>query len=431
MKNASDKQTFKLKKRLKKKDKDSNSSKDSLELEMKSYRQNKKSQKKTAEGEEIKFFFNDLPIYKKASTLSNRRLNLNISKKKGEFDFKEILINYVNQTGRTNDQKSIKKEKDSIIFSKSKEILTLNGEDNETNKEEFSSPIIESNSESPVSESLSSDKNIGKEEKIKKIKIKEKINKKIIKNNNNIENNETDYNKKQKTILKKSKIVEKKNYINNNDNKEKKDKKDKKDKKVTILSDKKLKKSDSCINSNYNKLSNSYKIINSNKNTFTTATNTFKTQNTLNSSFKSLQANLKKYNYDYLNSSDLSLQKKLLIQNRIISGKKIINNEEEKINIKLIKNERNPFNKIKNIDISLDTEKSYSNYFRYIINLQNQKNNYKKITNNNNLDNESKNTQQSYSRYFYYPEKYYIDKNSNLHSKIHISNIFSKLRKKI
>ena len=59
-----------------------------------------------------------------------------------------------------------------------------------------------------------------------------------------------------------------------------------------------------------NKIANSNKIIISNKNTFTTTTNTLHTQNTQDSSFKSLQIDAKKYNYDYLNLSDLSLKKK-------------------------------------------------------------------------------------------------------------------------
>ena len=43
-----------------KKENDSNSSRESLEMEIRSYKQNKKiSQKKTGEGEEIKFFLGD------------------------------------------------------------------------------------------------------------------------------------------------------------------------------------------------------------------------------------------------------------------------------------------------------------------------------------------------------------------------------------
>ena len=53
-----------------------------------------------------------------------------------------------------------------------------------------------------------------------------------------------------------------------------------------------------------NKITNSNKIIISNKNTFTTTTNTLHTQNTQDSSFKSLQIDAKKYNYDYLSCSN-------------------------------------------------------------------------------------------------------------------------------
>ena len=432
MKKSSDKMTFKIKRKPQKKEKDSNSSKDSLELEMKSYRQNHKSQKKIGEGEEIKFFFNDLPMSKRLATASNKNKlsNLNSQREKDEFDFKEILLNYVSQSKRTNEKKTHKKEKDSVIFSKPNEILTLNGEDNITNKEEFSSPIIESNSESSNNNSLSessSDKVTEKEEKNKNINIKKEKNENNAESSGNIK----------KTILKKNKKDKKedKNNINKNrDIKEiKKDKKEKKEKKVKILSDRKIQKVESNINSNNNKLSYSNKIINSNRNTYTTATNTFKTQNTLNSSFKSLQINLKKFNYDYLNLNDLPIQKKLLIKNKIISEKKMINNEENEIrnNIKLIKNENNPFDKIKNLDISLDKEKSYIIYFRNIINLQNQKNYYMKMPKI--VNNESNYTQMNFypsQRYFYYPDEFYLDKSNDLHSKTHISTIFKKLRKK-
>ena len=96
--NDSDRKTFKLNKNPKrnKKDNDSNSSRESLEMEIRSYKQNKKiSQKKTGEGEEIKFFFNDLPMSKRLATASNKnKLSyLNSQREKDEFDFKEILLN--------------------------------------------------------------------------------------------------------------------------------------------------------------------------------------------------------------------------------------------------------------------------------------------------------------------------------------------------
>ena len=73
-----DKQTFKLKKnpRKRNKDKESNSSRDSLELTIQSYKDsNQISQKVTEKGEKIKFFFNDISTTKNSrfATASNRK----------------------------------------------------------------------------------------------------------------------------------------------------------------------------------------------------------------------------------------------------------------------------------------------------------------------------------------------------------------------
>ena len=437
MKDESDKQTFKLKKnpKKKKKEKDSNSSRDSLELTIESYKNNNKiTQKETEEGEKIKFFFNELPTNKinRFATASNRKFQkLNLQKEKEEFDFREILLNYVNQTGRTNENKSHKKERNSVIYTKPNAVLTLNG-DSETNKNEFSNQISESSSEY-ISESKSLS-NSSADKKTEKI---EHLHKKIIEENDKNKNSIKNNNKK---------IIPKKNNIINDKNKKKEKKSIKKDemnkkevkkeKKVNILSDKKVKNSEknneTVINSNYNKLTNSNKIKSSN--TFTTGANTFNTQNTQNSSFKSLQQNIKKFNYDYLNLTDISLQKKLIIQNRINSSKKLIKDEKEK-GYKNIKVKNDIFDKVRNINISLDIEKSYSNYFKQIINLQKQKNNYKnipdkKVNININKERNTCHSNKFNKRYFYYPDEFYINRNSDLHSKSHISKLFETLRKK-
>ena len=438
MKDEPDKQAFKFKKKQKKrkKEKESNSSRDSLELTIESYKNNNKiTQKETEEGEKIKFFFNELPTNKinRFATASNRKFQkLNLQKEKEEFDFREILLNYVNQTGRTNENKSHKKERNSVIYTKPNAVLTLNG-DSDTNKNEFSNQISESSSEY-ISESKSlsnssADKKTEKIEHLHKKIIEEKDkNKKSIKNNN-----KKIITKNNKNIINdKNKKKEKKSLKKDETNK----KEVKKEKKVNILSDKKVKNSEknneTVINSNYNKLTNSNKIKSSN--TFTTGANTFNTQNTQNSSFKSLQQNIKKFNYDYLNLTDISLQKKLIIQNRINSSKKLIKDEKEKGN-KNIKVKNDIFDKVRNINISLDVEKSYSNYFKQIINLQKQKNNYKNIPDKkvNITINKERNTCHSNKfnkRYFYYPDEFYINRNSDLHSKSHISKLFETLRKK-
>ena len=396
MKNKSDKETFKFRKNNKKrrKEKDSNSSRDSLELTIKSYQENSKiNHKDIGNGENIKFLFNEFPVNKN-KTNKNQKLNSNEKEKeKEEFDFSKLLLNYVNQTGRTKEKKSNKNEMGSIIYTKKNEVLTLNGENNgSNNNDEFSNRI------SKLSISETNSKKTEKE-KIKKIKEK--------KNNEN----------KIKNFFNTKTLINKKANLKNNQDKLKKVKQ------VMILSDKKMKNSEknveSVINSNYNKLTNSNKIIVSNKNTFTTATNT------QDSSFKSLQYDFKKKNYDYLNFSEISLKKRLILQNKIFSGKKNLKKEEIDN-----KKEENVFDKIRNLNISLEVEKSYCNYFSKIINLQKQKIDCQKKSNKDGKSLHSNNSQIN-KRYFYYPDKYYIDKNSNLHSKYHVSNLFDKLRKKI
>ncbi len=396
MKNKSDKETFKFRKNNKKrkKEKDSNSSRDSLELTIKSYQENSKiNHKDIGNGENIKFLFNEFPVNKN-KTNKNQKLNSNEKEKeKEEFDFSKLLLNYVNQTGRTKEKKSNKNEMGSIIYTKKNEVLTLNGENNDSNNnDEFSNRI------SKLSISETNSKKTEKE-KIKKIKEK--------KNNEN----------KIKNFFNTKTLINKKANLKNNQDKLNQVKQ------VMILSDKKMKNSEknveSVINSNYNKLTNSNKIIFSNKNTFTTTTNT------QDSSFKSLQYDFKKKNYDYLNFSEISLKKRLILQNKIFSGKK--NFKKEAVDNK---KEENVFDKIRNLNISLEVEKSYCNYFSKIINLQKQKIDCQKKSNKDGKSLHSNNSQIN-KRYFYYPDKYYIDKNSNLHSKYHVSNLFDKLRKKI
>ena len=430
MKNKSDKQTFKLKKNPKKrkKDNDSNNSRDSLELTIKSYQENSKiNHKDMGTGENIKFLFNEFPVNKtKISNNKFPKLNPNGHKEKEEFDFRELLLNYVNQTGRTNEKKSKYNDIGSVIYTKKNEVLTLNGENNNTNNnDEFSNQISKSSaSKAKIISESNSEKKTQKEEMNKKLKEKKKkkeikINKKITKNENNT-----------KTLLNNNIFINKKEKIKNNKDKVKPIEK------ALILSDKKMKNSEknieSVINSNYNKLTYSNKIIISNKNTFTTATNT------QDSSFKSLKLDFKKKNYDYLNFSDLSLKQRLVIQNKLYSEKKNVRKYEEKDKkINEIKNkEENIFDKIRNLNISLEVEKSYCNYFSKIINLQKQNKPCQKTSDKSqkysNKDGKSLHSNsQINKRYFYYPDEYYIDKNNNLHSKYHVSHLFDKLRNKI
>ena len=180
MKNKSDKQTFKLKKNPKKrkKDNDSNNSRDSLELTIKSYQENSKiNHKDMGTGENIKFLFNEFPVNKtKISNNKFPKLNPNGHKEKEEFDFRELLLNYVNQTGRTNEKKSKYNDIGSVIYTKKNEVLTLNGENNNTNNnDEFSNQISKSSeSKAKIISESNSEKKTQKEEMNKKIKEKKK-----------------------------------------------------------------------------------------------------------------------------------------------------------------------------------------------------------------------------------------------------------------
>ena len=125
------------------------------------------------------------------------------------------------------------------------------------------------------------------------------------------------------------------------------------------------------------------------------------------------------------------MQKKLIIKNRNSSVKKIIDIKEIVKN-NFIKDENTSIMlyKLKNLNISLDIEKKYSYHFKYLTNVQNQKNHYKN-KNSENINNNSINTrlyEKNTEKSFYYPDEYYINKENNLHKKSHVSNLFEKLR---
>ena len=475
----SDRKTFKLKKNPKrnKKENDSNSSRESLEMEIKSYKQNKKiSQKKTGEGEEIKFFFNEPPQSPekkyskfKINPISSSRTfpkpNIKLSKGKNDFNFKDILLNYVNSPERqAKTKKDVKEDKrSSVIYGNPETVLTLNGDENSNNsiikeKNEISESsqnsknesksdsnsnskqISESNSDS--AEISSNNDKISKKSENKKEKSKKEISKELSYKSDNTSKYE-DSSKTPSSSNKSDKNTDmeednRKKKRNNNEilKKEEKSNENCKDitmdiKKLTSLESNIKSNKDSCFNSYKNSLN--YKT--SNSNTFTTATNThntYKTHNTHNSSFQSLKINNKKINYNYLCWNDLSLQKKLIIQNRNNSVKKVIDLKEIVKN-NFIKDENTSIMlyKLKNLNISLDIEKSYSYHFKYLANLQNQKNHYKNksseiLSSSNNPTNRlyEKNSECS----FYYPDEYYISKDNNLHKKSHVSNLFDKLR---
>ncbi len=106
------------------------------------------------------------------------------------------------------------------------------------------------------------------------------------------------------------------------------------------------------------------------------------------------------------------------------------NNKEIEKNSNKNSTESDPFDKLRDINISLDNEKSLSSYFKRI-------NKENKVINNNsrNRNNSSKYTQEmtvqsTNSNYdnFYYPNVYYINNKNNMHTKTHVSMLFSNLK---
>ena len=509
-----DRITYKLKnKPKKKKENDSNNSRDSLEMEIKSYKANETiKRKKTAAGEEIKFFFNDAITDNKLSKFSispkptikiNPRATYNFSKEQSQLNFKDILLNYVKSPKCKNKKKDDTpiERKSTIIYGNPQTVLTLNGDESSedsqnendkksdlksnSNSESKSGKInledIYSNVESSSNNDSIKDKNEQNNNNNKKIdnskessyksnntsKFDESI--KMLPNLNNNLNNNFNHNSNNNSNINShnnsninsninsnnnSKISEKNNEeenengeYNKNEIKEINEIESEKEVvnnelnqnipneiiKVKSSKSNNFKKSnkDSCFNSKH-----SQNLKSSNGNTFTTTTNTQHTHNTHNthnthSSFQSIKINNKKINYNYLCWNNLPLEKKIIIKNRNNSVKRINTNEIIKNKENFIKDEKTSIMlfKLKNLNISLDIEKTYSYYFKYLTKLQNQKNHYKNKSNNS-LKNYSNKSIKDYSdNNFYYPDEYYINKNNNLHNKTHVSNLFDKLRK--
>ena len=505
-----DRITYKLKnKPKKKKENDSNNSRDSLEMELKSYKANEKiKRKKTAAGEEIKFFFNDAITDNKLSKFSispkptikiNPRSTFNFSKEQSQLNFKDILLNYVKSPKCKNKKKDDNRieRKSTIIYGNPETVLTLNGDDSSENSqrskndndkrfdlksnsdsESKSGKInledIYSNVESSSNNDSIKDKNEQNINNKKKIdnskessyksyntsKFDESIkmlpnlnnnskynsihnsnhnsnnnsnhnsnnNSKNSDKNNEEENENNEYNKNE--IKEITEIESEKEVVNNelNQNIPNEIIKDKSSKNNNKKSNK-----DSCFNSKQ-----SQNLKTSNGNTFTTTTNTQHTHNTQNthnthnthSSFQSIKINNKKIKYNYLCWNNLPLEKKILIKNRNNSVKRINTNEIIKIKENFIKDEKTSIMlfKLKNLNISLDIEKTYSYFFKNLTKFQNQKNHYKNKSNNNLKNYSNKSIIDYTDNNFYYPDEYYINKNNNLHNKSHVSNLFDKLR---
>jgi hypothetical protein len=475
----SDRKTFKLKNyHKKKKEKDSNSSRESLEIEIKSFKNNKKiSQKKTGEGEEIKFFFNETPITKKSnvskfklSPISSNKTNphptFNLLNEKNESNFKDILLHYVkspeNQTKKKIDEDVDRRS--SIIHGDPQTVLTLNGDESSNNseikekKDNKNKELSKSKSDSSSVSKSESESNSNSEEESyheknsnkNSWKIKEK-NKKELK-----DSKESSY---KNNTLKYDDSMEK--YSNSyhskkiNDYEDEENEKNEIDEKQEIKIEKqenesnhkarneeivkKLASSESNVqksnkDSCFNSYKNSQKMKSLNSNTVTTNTNTHNYQNTHNSSLYSLRNNSNKKENNYLYLNDLSFKKQLLIKNRNNSIKKIITIKDlPKEDFIKDENTSIMIYKLKNLRLSLDIEKSYSHQFKYLSNIQTQKSHYKNSNSNQNISNSNNYSKQinesNMDSNFYYPDEYYISKNNILHQKVHVSNFFDKIKK--
>ena len=179
------------------------------------------------------------------------------------------------------------------------------------------------------------------------------------------------------------------------------------------------------INSiNTEKLSENYEINKINENKINSLS-----KNSMNSNSKQ-NSNIK---YNYLN--DLSPNRKFIINIKLkekYQNEKSIKENEKNSNKK--STESDAFEKLRDINICLDNEKSLSSYFKRI----NKENTAKNIIKNNSRNrnaNSSKYTQEmtvqsTNSNYdnIFYPNVYYINDKNNFHTKTHVSMLFTNLK---
>ena len=207
-----------------------------------------------------------------------------------------------------------------------------------------------------------------------------------------------------------------------------------KEKEKIISINSKNNKSNRNINSNnlnsFNteKFSEKYEInkINENKN------------NTSKNSKKSNSKEQLNSKYDYLN--ELSPNRKYIINIKLNNLNKEKNKLERNNNTASEKNSNknitdlDAFEKLRDINFSLDNEKSLSTYFKRI-NKENNINNALKENSRNRSKKSTKYSQEmtvqsTNSNYdnIFYPNVYYINEDKNLHTKTHVSMLFSNLK---
>ena len=110
------------------------------------------------------------------------------------------------------------------------------------------------------------------------------------------------------------------------------------------------------------------------------------------------------------------------------------NNTTNEMQYNKLNTELDTFDKLREINFSLDNEKSLSTYFKRI-NKENAINNLLKENSRNKSRKSTNNTQemsfQSTNSNFdniFYPNVYYINEEENLHTKTHVSMLFTNLK---
>jgi hypothetical protein len=163
-------------------------------------------------------------------------------------------------------------------------------------------------------------------------------------------------------------------------------------------------------------------ILNPKRNSLTYTNKNNVTKNAHRTSFLSSKISNKNLKYKYLNN--LPLEEKIKCRKRSNSTEMVDMNALLNKEV-LIKNKNTEMllDQLKNLNVSLEKEKSYVHYFKYLIGKENPYNkNQNKIYNNSNDSNNQKNIICS-------PIELYIKNDDNLHKNVHKSNIFDKLRK--
>ena len=174
------------------------------------------------------------------------------------------------------------------------------------------------------------------------------------------------------------------------------------------------------------------------KNNSNTITNEF----SLNITSKDESFNLDKLDnlnesYSYIKNfifDDHNIKQRCQLRKKFLVGlnnkNTIINNNEPKNN-----NHLEMIQKLKSKSISLDQEKEYLGYFKDILN----QSKHKKYIDSNKMYNNTSRSKSSinfdistsnntYKEPFYYPNVSYLNGNENLHKKVHVSYLFSKLK---